>query len=54
MANFTPDEDYFTLLGMALDQAQRVEFALYGLASHLGHTENAKKDVTTQSIQKPL
>lgn len=37
-------EDTYTLLGKASVSAQRVEFILYGIASHLGHLEEAKKD----------
>lgn len=44
MTNFTLDEDYLTLLSFALHQAQKIEFALYSLASFLSNTEEAKKD----------
>lgn len=37
-------EETFALMGKALYKAQRVEFILYGIASHLGHLKEAKKD----------
>ncbi|MFC5344957.1 hypothetical protein ACETK8_03005 [Brevundimonas staleyi] len=33
-----------TLLGLALYSAQRVEFALYGIAAHASHTPAAQRD----------
>ncbi|RXT52935.1 hypothetical protein B6S44_19540 [Bosea sp. Tri-44] len=38
-----PLEDY-PLLGLALVVAQRVEFALYGLASHIAHSPEGQKE----------
>lgn len=37
-------DDVFLLLGKGLFHAQRVEFILYGIASHMGHLDEAKKD----------
>ena len=38
------DRDTLTLLGLAILQAQRLEFALYGLAAHFSHLPEAQKD----------
>ena len=37
-------ENEFLLIGAAVIGAQRLEFALYGLAAHAAHTDAAKKD----------
>ncbi|SDA12712.1 hypothetical protein SAMN02799622_00787 [Methylobacterium sp. UNC378MF] len=39
-----PDELEMTLLGLAVYQSQRLEFALYGLAAHLSHLPEAQKE----------
>lgn len=36
--------DTFTLLGIAVLLCQKIEFGLYGIASHLPHLPEAKKD----------
>ncbi len=38
------DEETFLLLGLSLFASQRFEFGLYGIASHLSHLPEAKKD----------
>lgn len=38
------NEETFLLLGLALFCVQELEFALYGIASHLSHLPEAKKD----------
>lgn len=38
------DEETFLLLGLALYAAQKFEFGLYGIASHMSHLPEAKKD----------
>ncbi|PUE23675.1 hypothetical protein B9Z39_15255 [Limnohabitans sp. JirII-29] len=38
------DEETFLLLGLALYCAQKFEFGLYGIASHMTHLPEAKKD----------
>ncbi|UCV13333.1 hypothetical protein [Quatrionicoccus australiensis] len=38
------DEETFLLLGLALYCAQKFEFGLYGIASHMSHLPEAKKD----------
>ena len=38
------DEETFFLLGLALYAAQKYEFGLYGIASHMSHLPEAKKD----------
>jgi len=42
--NIREVDDLPTLLGVALLTAQGVEFGLYGIASHLSHTEVGQKD----------
>ena len=37
-------QDTLLLLGTALFRAQKIEFILYGIASHLGHLDIAKND----------
>lgn len=37
-------DDIFLLLGKGLFLAQRVEFILYGIVSHMGHLDEARKD----------
>jgi hypothetical protein len=39
-----PTEDEFTLLGLSLYAAQRVEFVLYGLAAHASHLTVAQSE----------
>ena len=38
------NEETFLLLGLALYCAQKLEFGLYGIASHMSHLPEAKKD----------
>jgi hypothetical protein len=38
------DEETFMLLGLALYCAQKFEFGLYGIASHMSHLPEAKND----------
>lgn len=38
------NEETFLLLGLALYCAQKFEFGLYGIASHMSHLPEAKKD----------
>jgi hypothetical protein len=38
------DEETFLLLGLSLYAAQKFEFGLYGIASHMSHLPEAKKD----------
>lgn len=46
----TISENIFCLLGKSLFFAQKVEFVLHGIASHLGHLEEAKKDKLFSNI----
>lgn len=43
-------DDTFTLMGKALFNAQKVEYILYGIASHLSHLDEAKKDTIFSQI----